>query len=348
MKPKFSVLIPLYNKERYLHECIDSILKQECRSAFEVIILDDGSTNNSRNIIEKYAREDSRIRLFCQENEGPLYARKKLLTYAVGEWCIFADADDYWKPELLKTLESVIERNKGCDMVCFGTMRIYEGVEEKVEIPIHEEVVFEKEDKKKLYQLSLKNPNLLAVWNKIFKKEIVSTDIYEKFREMRYGEDRIQVLQLWKAARKIVYLPKNLYCYRAMEGSLTQVIEISRFENMQKYAEALELFLEQEGIDTKENLQTVYTDLTEDFLDAIFKYNSSSALGRKKMDGLRIIRTLPYYKNLEQKVNFKTLKSYQKIRFMLMKVKAYRCLMAVDRLLYIIKKNFVKRNIYGS
>lgn len=342
----FSILIPLYNKERYLSECIDSILAQECQSKFEVIILDDGSTDRSKTIVEKFVKQDARVRLFCQKNEGPLYARKRLLDYASGEWCIFADADDYWKQGLLKALENTI-RDNVCDMVCFGTVRIYKGAEEAIKIPIRTETVFKGEDKKRLYKLALKHPNLLAIWNKAFRREIINTNLYENYREMRYGEDRVQVLQLWRTAEKIIYLPENLYCYRAMEGSLTQVIRIERFENMQKYAKTVELFLEQEGMNTEENLQILYTDLAEDFLDGIFKCNCTTP-GREKKTKLQSIRNLPYYEMLERSVDLRKLKSYQRVRFLLVKHKAYQGLIMLDWLLYAIKKIFIKREIYGN
>lgn len=325
---------------------MDSILQQGCRSAFELIVLDDGSTDSSREIIEAYAARDERVKLFCQENQGPLYARKQLLAYAAGKWCIFADADDYWKPDLLRCLEDVIERNKDCDMVCFGTLRIYKESEEKIDMPVDRETVFQGEEKKKLYQFSLKESNMLAVWNKAFRKEIACTDIYEQYREMKYGEDRIQVLQLWKAAQKIVYLPRHLYCYRAMEGSLTQIIEISRFRNMQKYAEALEAFLRQEEMDTEGNLRMIYSDLTEDLLDGIFKYNTSGLPNGQKKRGLEEIRTFDYYKMLEKAE--KDLKSYQRIRFYLLQYRQDFWLLLLDRLLYLVKRFFVKRKVYGS
>ncbi|MBC7888339.1 MAG: glycosyltransferase [Ferruginibacter sp.] len=101
MLPLASVILPVYNQEKYLEETIESILHQSFQD-FELIILDDGSTDHSAQIIRQYAKKDSRIRAYFQDNEGKSLATNTLVNKAGGEWCFFLDADDVMLPERLE------------------------------------------------------------------------------------------------------------------------------------------------------------------------------------------------------------------------------------------------------
>ena len=98
--PKISVIIPVYNAEKTLHRCIDSILAQTF-SDFEVLLIDDGSKDKSGEICDEYARKDSRIKVCHKENGGVSSARNTGLSKAMGEYVIHCDADDFIEPEML-------------------------------------------------------------------------------------------------------------------------------------------------------------------------------------------------------------------------------------------------------
>ena len=95
-----SVIIPVYNTENYLHRCIDSVLNSACDD-FEIILVNDGSTDNSPAICEEYARRDGRIRVIHQENCGVSSARNKGLDHCRGEWIVFVDSDDFISRDFL-------------------------------------------------------------------------------------------------------------------------------------------------------------------------------------------------------------------------------------------------------
>ena len=95
---KVSVILPIYNEEKYLAQCLDSICGQTLKE-IEIICVDDGSTDNSPHILEDYAKKDSRIRLITQENQFAGAARNKGMACAVGKYLSFLDADDYYAPE---------------------------------------------------------------------------------------------------------------------------------------------------------------------------------------------------------------------------------------------------------
>ena len=111
MNPAISVIVPVYNKEPYLHRCIDSILSQTFTD-FELLLIDDGSTDRSGEICDAYAGKDKRVRVFHKENGGVSSARNKGIQKANGEWIIFLDADDYFLLDALRLLLDVALKNK--------------------------------------------------------------------------------------------------------------------------------------------------------------------------------------------------------------------------------------------
>lgn len=105
----FSIIVPVYNVEQYLSECIDSILKQTYRD-FELILVDDGSKDSSGRICDEYELKDKRIIVIHKENGGHTSARRTGLEIARGEYCSFVDSDDYVKDDFLKNYADIVER----------------------------------------------------------------------------------------------------------------------------------------------------------------------------------------------------------------------------------------------
>ncbi len=118
-KPLLSVIVPVYNTEKYLGRCLDSILRQSYDN-LEVIIIDDGSTDGSYNIAKSYAKKDARIRLFLQMNCGVTVARIQGIKNALGKWIGFVDSDDYIEPYMFELLTNCMANQK-CDLVSAAT-----------------------------------------------------------------------------------------------------------------------------------------------------------------------------------------------------------------------------------
>ena len=113
--PKISVIIPVYNVEKYLAECLDSVLNQTFQD-IEIICVNDGSTDNCGKILDKYAKKDPRIQIITQKNKGLSGARNTGLDIATGDWICFVDSDDALPPNALSVLYSVAEKS-GCQIV---------------------------------------------------------------------------------------------------------------------------------------------------------------------------------------------------------------------------------------
>lgn len=121
INPLVSVIIPTYNCARYITEAIESVLNQTCKD-FEIIIIDDGSTDNTGNIINDYIEKNYTIKYFYQKNKGPAAARNNGLSKARGEYIAFLDSDDIWLPEFLHKLVSKIESNPETGFIYCGCL----------------------------------------------------------------------------------------------------------------------------------------------------------------------------------------------------------------------------------
>ena len=112
----FSIIVPVYNSEKFIRKCLDSILAQTFND-FEVIIIDDGSTDNSSKIFETYSKEDSRIQIYHFENAGVSISRRRGISLAQGEYLVFVDSDDTIYPELLEQVSSTIKEFDNPDII---------------------------------------------------------------------------------------------------------------------------------------------------------------------------------------------------------------------------------------
>ena len=131
MNAKVSVIIPVYNAEQYLKRCLDSVLAQTYQD-FEIICIDDGSTDNSGAICDEYAKKDSRIRILRKENGGVSSARNAGLNIAEGEYITFIDSDDYVDTDYMQTLYENLE---GADAVASGSREVAGDVVTRVRTP---------------------------------------------------------------------------------------------------------------------------------------------------------------------------------------------------------------------
>lgn len=123
--PKISVIMPVYNAEKFLPHCLDSILNQTFKD-FEIICINDGSSDNSAGILEQYAEKDSRIKIFSQENQGQAVARNNGLKVASGEYIYFIDSDDFIHPRLLEYAYGIATKYNA-DLVNFDYTKLHVG-----------------------------------------------------------------------------------------------------------------------------------------------------------------------------------------------------------------------------
>jgi glycosyltransferase involved in cell wall biosynthesis len=208
MNPKVSVIIPVYNTEKYLEQCIKSVKKQTLND-YEIMCIDDGSNDNTVNIIKKMQIEDSRIKLFQQEHAGSGIARNKGIKESSGKYIIFLDGDDYYiENDALECMVNACEKN---DALICGSYR--------------KSLLFNKEKDCKLFE-GINIPEKIGRYvdyrefqndyhyhNFMFnRKFIIDNKIY--FPDYLRYQDPVFFLKAMVKAQKFWVIPKFLYCYR--------------------------------------------------------------------------------------------------------------------------------------
>lgn len=221
---KFSIIVPVYNVEKFLRESLDSIISQTLKD-FEVICVNDGSTDNSLEILKKYANKDSRIKVISQENQGQGVARNNAIDIAHGKYLLFVDPDDFIESNTLEVLYNKFHETD-VDIIQFDYATCKED-------GTHKRVETFKKRLKKYFNYSIKNNQIfnwheikkknlekmfLAIWNKAYKTSFIK-EHHIKFAPTKTGEDNVFSISSNLLANKILYINKVFYFYRTRTGS---------------------------------------------------------------------------------------------------------------------------------
>ena len=205
--PKVSIIVPVYKAEKYLHQCIDSILYQTF-SDWECILVDDGSPDRSGAICDEYAQKDDRIRVIHKENGGVSSARNVALEKIAGKWLTFVDSDDCLYPNALQRWVEVAEQNN-LDMIqCHFNREYKEG-----------QVEGEATEVLTAAQYADSENYLTCVWGTLFKSSIVKEHSLRFDEKVKLGEDQIFLLCHMQYCNRIQRIGDVLYFYRDNEQS---------------------------------------------------------------------------------------------------------------------------------
>lgn len=211
--PQITIIIPVYNVEKYLNRCLDSVLAQTFKD-FEAILIDDGSTDNSRNICNQYAQKDKRIRVICCKNGGPSKARNVGLEYAKSPWVTFIDSDDYVTSEYLENFMRYNNDDPETQVIQGYYSMGYNRIEDNTLYPSTKyESHIAQEGVRSLY---IEKNNLLynwAVWCKIFSTEIIQKNNIKFEQSLWCGEDGLFWHKYLCFIKKIVYIEEQSYFY---------------------------------------------------------------------------------------------------------------------------------------
>ena len=223
MNNKVSVIIPVYNAEKYIVECIESLLSQTLQEC-EFIFVNDGSNDNSREIIQKYQKLDNRIKLINQKNQGVSIARNVGLSMAAGEYVGFVDADDYIEKDMYEVLYNSAKENN-CDVVVSNFESELEGhkIITKYSFPLN--TVLEKDYiEQELLQYFLKKDDLNTTCNKIYKNKVIRENNVNFPEKIALGEDGMFNMQFFSYASTMKYVDYTGYHYKEVAGSATRNI----------------------------------------------------------------------------------------------------------------------------
>lgn len=215
MDEKISVIVPVYNVEQYLERCVDSIINQTYKN-LEIILVNDGSTDNSGQLCDELARKDDRIRVIHKRNGGVSEARNVGVKEVSGEYVIFIDSDDYIDKKMFNVLYSQIKLARADVSVC-GVMNIYENNNIPQARNTNEYLILNNEGFLREYLKGERIPG--GIWNKLIKSSIAKSI---EFPVGLIYEDAYYHYELIKLARKYVVTTEPLYNYYHREGSLTE------------------------------------------------------------------------------------------------------------------------------
>lgn len=252
--PKVSIIVPVYNGEKFLCRCLDSITAQTFTD-FEAVLIDDGSTDQSGNICDEYAAKDGRIVVVHKQNEGVAKARITAFEHCKGELITFIDADDYVAPDYLQKLSKPIIEDDADIVSCE-----YYILNGSKTIVVNGRITGSFcNDKKKeflanhfFYDKSVDGYGMsVYLWTKMVRRSLV-LDALKTGEEMWYGEDQIAVFQMLLNSKKLVIIPDRLYYYVQHEGQTMNKYNMSLWDNlvmlMEKYEKLDKDGLFKEGI----------------------------------------------------------------------------------------------------
>lgn len=214
--PKISVVIAAYNVDKYLKCCISSILNQDIED-LEVIIVNDGSTDNTRNIIEELQEKDKRIVLIDQSNSGVSKTRNVGLDKATGEYVLFVDGDDWIQDNCLKKLYNLAKR-ENADVVCYNYFYAFENKN----IISNDFKSFDKLNNEQFIRASLLLEVAPVLWCKLLKREVLIRNMIKCPEDIAFGEDMATSINIALNSKNILFLNEPLYFYRQRNDSISK------------------------------------------------------------------------------------------------------------------------------
>lgn len=250
---RFSIVTPVYNAKKYLPECLDSLLAQSGTPEYELILIDDGSTDGSGEILDRYLEKNvPKIRVLHTENRGTILARKTAIDLAKGEYLLFCDADDLMESEALRVIDERLCEAKA-DILIFGHSEFRAGEKPKPLGPMFEDgalfitapdafsdeyqKIFSQRPvytKEILYEMLISGWSLNNLWIKAVRADLMQNDPtnWAAFSDNPMSDDLLCSLWPMTEARRLAYCAQPLYRYRRTEGGLTQSFDETRYKRL--------------------------------------------------------------------------------------------------------------------
>lgn len=216
---KVSVIVPVYNVEKYLPACLDSLINQTLKD-IEIICINDGSKDGSLDILQNYAQKDKRIKVIDQKNQGVSVARNSGLAIAKGQYLAFCDGDDFFETKLLEKAYKKITEKK-TDVLIFGTNEVNPDGNKNVrwDMPLLQDF---SDGKFSTTEMNLFIHLLHSLWDKLYRTDFIKKNNILFPTKIKVAEDNIFVLETYLKHATYAFLPECLYNYRVgREGSAT-------------------------------------------------------------------------------------------------------------------------------
>ncbi len=230
---KFSILIPVYNTEKYIEECLKSILNQTYQN-FQIVLIDDGSTDRSAEICDRYQNEYPQlVKVIHQKNQGQLASRCNAIKESDGDYCVFMDADDLIVENALEVLNSNLQKFDSPDMLIYSFYYENEnGSMKKADKLFEDETVFDSANMEQLYKMFFQGTGLNNVWTKAIKLSVLKNSDFDfsRFYNLRCSEDKLHSMSMISNCKTVVFKDVPLYRYRLFGGSVTRRYTVESIE----------------------------------------------------------------------------------------------------------------------
>lgn len=239
MRPKVSIIVPIYNVESYLSRCLQSLMNQTIKE-IEIILIDDGSPDNCPRLCDAYASEDNRVKVIHKENEGLGFARNSGLEIATGEYVAFVDSDDFVDVHMYEELYEIAQRADLDVAYCgFYEYRDLNVIRKRQEVT--EYTVFENDECHEVLHGMLSpcgekgriTKFEMSVWHAIYRRDIFTRNNISFCSEREFiSEDIIFHIDLIHHCRKIAFIPDAYYYYCLNESSLSKTYRRDRLQKV--------------------------------------------------------------------------------------------------------------------
>lgn len=338
---KVSIIIPIYNMEKYLEKCIESIINQSY-SNLEIILVNDGSKDDSLKICEKYRKIDKRVKVIDKQNGGVSSARNIGLNNSTGEWINFMDPDDWAEKDMIEFLITNAKKNNA--EIVQGNCYYNIGNKQKERKAINPNLIIRDKDKIELFQLDIistiyeerdNNVSLgpiRGVWGKLYKKEVLDNLRFNN--ELYAFEDGVFNLYAFEKANRIILTNKYLYHYRKNLKSACNAYKSSWLTQIKQILVEVDKFVREKDKDVFYEVYNLLTCemFTSSLTRSIFhKDNGKTITEEKKI--LKEYINSEIFQNAFSNVNFKYLNKKQKLIIFLAKKGWINCIIYI----YIIK-----------
>ena len=291
---KVSVIIPIYNVEKYLRDCLDSVLAQTLHD-IECICIDDGSTDRSREIAEEYVKKDSRFQLYCKTNGGLSSARNYGLAKALGKYVYFLDSDDSITSDALETLYMKAENNN-LDIILFDAKTVYENDKLKALLPEYETAYERRGFYKGVYsggnifiKLISNRDFIMSACLQFIRRSYLQEQELLFYEGILY-EDNLFTFKNLLNAERVEYLDKKLYRRRMRENSIMTAPKANFYQFYSRYKCYMEILKCVLSLEDGELKQAATKYVQGLFKSVVKKYNQISHHNLNP-DDMKLLRT---------------------------------------------------------
>lgn len=269
---RFSIIVPVFNTVSYLTGCVRSVIEQSFDD-WELILVDDGSTDGSETEVDRFALSDKRIKSIHQANSGAFQARRTGIAHALGDYTVFLDGDDRLEQNCLLSLNRVITEKKPDILMYVGKVYRNDTDTGKRSGKLWKSAGYIDPDS--LKESLISSHDLNSLWNKAFRSELFDGDDtdYNGLPARMVGEDKIQLLYPANKATSIYYIPEELYIYNWRDESTINSINFDsaeRFLNNEMFS-YLRRFMQYNGMTKPHHMETVCVYYLRNFVTVYYR-----------------------------------------------------------------------------